>query len=314
MPGYNASLITPDVLRNMQLSEAHQRVIDSFIAQQIVLGPYWNEVEVDKGIFPVFKETDDGSVAIDDVNRTTFVANGAPTPKGNLQTIDVTYICEEQRLGVPLTKRSHKNLDAYFSDVSGTALAQAMTRVMSDRDKRLANILRNGSSVAFTQGTNQALTGREWNNYASATHDPVKDLRDMMTLTGANKLALGQNVAYALSRSPVLTGSTAGSGDNFLTVASLIEVLQSLGFIEVVIGNVRNHVGSQSLPLSLGDIWNGTAAMWSDGAIHAFEHEALHYDTFEDHDRKTTFYRANTSVCFRIPRAGEVGTFTAVLT
>lgn len=169
-------------------------------------------------------------------------APGSDIPDGDTYIKYVQFDCE--RYG---QKRSVDVLDAEelsardilkMEDISAACARVGLSRL--DRD--LGTILRAGGTAAkFNLISTEALAaGKEFNNYDSATSNPMGSIQELVDDTlGGDTLFLGKDVANALRQHPQFTGDTgtartaAGSMIPYEVFAS--QLMGIFGFSQVII-------------------------------------------------------------------------------
>lgn len=313
MSGLNIATIGDETLGDLITDAAFMTKFESFRANTIVGSEFIRMVSRRDGqtdIFPLAV-----TLPQEDGTRRSKRAPGAPTPKGTSRLAVLPYACEEFAFAHPLSIAG-LSMAEFWGQVQDMLRNLAGMEVMLDVERDLMDILRGlGNAAEFTAVTvtDIAAAGSKWNNYIGATHNPVANLMTMQRATGATKLFLGSDVAQALLSSPVITGSDAGGGVEFVPYARLAEILGGIGFSEVIFGHLAmNGAPMEQAPL-LRYAHDGVVAMWSPGAIRKYEHESFRFDSYIDQDRRNEYYRAIETSCFRIPEALAVGVFTSVL-
>lgn len=316
MPGMNGfTTRTGAILDELLRDEAHLAAFDGFIAETVVgemNRRFLDDISALVDIVPV--EYD--AIPINDGVRTALVAHDAPTPKGNSKIEQMPVRCNEYRFAHSLSSVGRSSTRALYRDLEELMRTKSGLQVKLGVEQEFLTIARaQGSQATYNGSDNTALiTAQQWNNYAGAQHDPMKDLSDKMLATGASNLLIGRDVAQALKGSPKFTGSSAGSGTEFLTDAELIEKLLGLGFGQVWIAGkswVNNR--TPNLPAQLSRLHNGIAIMWAEGAIREYVFEDFFYDEFTSADDRKDYYRAIQTSTFRVPYSQSVGTFTNIL-
>jgi hypothetical protein len=308
MAGFNVKSIQPQHLAELLQDQSHKANLErGFFGPQMIGPDYTHFVDRLKG--SVDKAPISLLAAPSDTVRTSLVATDSPTPKGNAELDVLNYTCNEYRYAMSLNEVIYSSPDAALRELEQLLRLQAGARVKVDSERDLLQIL-NGS----TGSTPSSLTGKEWNAYSDADHNPVKDILDAISVTGGGNFFAGRNVWNALKQSPKLTGSTAGGGVEFLTDAQLVEKLLGLGLANVWVAGY-DFVNGRALNLSpqLTRLHDGIAAVWAEGAIHRFIREDFQYDLFEDRDTRKVYFRALETSCYESAYAESVVAFTNIL-
>lgn len=308
MSGFNVRSIQPQHLAELLQDQSHKAKLETgFFGPQMIGEDNTHKVDRLKG--SVDKAPLSLLTAPSDTVRTSLVMTDSPTPKGNAELDVLNYICNEYRFAMALNEVVYNSPDAALRELEQLLRLHAGARVKVDSERDLMNIL-NGTSGS----TPSSLTGKEWNAYSDADHNPVKDILNVIALTGGGNMFLGRNVANALKQSPKLTGSTAGGGVEFLTDAQLIEKLIGLGLANVWIAGY-DFVNSRPLNLapSVARLHDGIAAIWAEGAIHRFVREEFQYDMYEDKDTRKVYFRALETSCYESAYSESVVAFTNIL-
>lgn len=316
MPGMNGfTTRTGAILDELLRDEAHLSAFNGFLAEQVIGDAYRIPVsDVTAAVDLVPVEYD--AVALLDGVRSAKVAHDAPTPKGNSKIEQVLITCEQYRKAHSISHLSRSSTRALYRDLEELMRTKSGLDVKAAVEADFLTIARGlGSQATYNGSDNTALlTAQQWDNYAGVSHDPIKDISDKMLATGATKFLIGRDVAQALKGSPKFTGSSAGSGTEFLTDQQLIDKLLGLGFQEVwIAGKSWVNTRSPNLPAALARIHNGIAVMWGEGAIRQYVFEDFFYDEFESEDNRKTYHRAIQTSVFFVPFSQSVGTFTNIL-
>lgn len=313
MSGLNTPTIGAATLNDLIVDQAHMSKFEAFQADNIVGARFIKPVNRLKTLVD-YMPFQSGNIIVDD-GRSSLVATDAPTPKGDTEMAQMPVRCQEHRFAQSLSMAG-KSLAEFWAEVQDLLRNRAGLRVKFDVEAQLMSILKNlGNSADFTAVTAEDIStaARKWNNYTGASHDPIDDIMDLQRRTGATRMFMGSDVAQALVRSPIITGSGAGSGSEFVTYDKLIQTLQGIGFSDVIIGHQPAQGRAIELPPQLKFIHDGVVAMWSPGTIEKYQFEAFQYDSYLDPDRRKEYYRALETCCFRVPYAEAVGVFTNVL-
>jgi hypothetical protein len=308
MAGYSAA-IEGATLNTLLEDPAHMASFASYVADELVgtnhieMVPQLDSLQRIKPLQQQMGNKD---------RRSSRVAQNAPTPKGNTTLADFRVICQEFRFAEPMSVPRGKSLNDFMTDVAGWLRDSAGHQVKIDVEDDLMAILRgNGTDALKTSATVQDLaTGTKyWDGYANATHDPIKDIMIMQRRTGASEIFMGSDVALTLLRSPILTGSSAGGGREFITYGQLIDTLNGIGFARVIIGNQFYQQGPKEYPSALKLLHDGVCAMWSPGALKKYSFEPYQYDSYQDPDTRQDYYRALETAVFKAPYKEAVGVF-----
>lgn len=313
--GMNTPTIGPDVLNDLIQDQAHMSKFEAFQAENIVGQSYIFPVERLTGLVDIVPFAV-GQLAANEKRR-SLVATDDPTPKGNTFLAQMPFKCNEYRFAEPLSKVAGQSIKSFFAEVIDMLRNRAGLRVKVDVELELMSILKGlGSVASYTGATveNISAASRKWDNYAGATHDPWADIVDLQRRTAASAIFIASDVNDALKRSPIFTGSSAGSGKEFLSNAQMIEILMGMGFGQVIIGHQPVNNRPVELPADLKWLHDGVVAMWSPGAIRMYKMEDYQYDVYFDEDRRKEYYRALQTSVFKVPYAEGVGVFQNVLT
>lgn len=313
MANLNVATIGVEVLSDLISDPAHMAKFEQFRADEIVGAEFIRPVSRLRGQHDMFPLA--VTLPQDRANRPARRAPDAPTPKGDSRLDVLPYQCLESAFAHSLSFEG-KSMAEFWAEVQDMLRNLAGMQVKLEVEQQLMDIFRGlGTAADFTAVTavDIAAAGSKWNNYVGATHDPIRDIMALQRTTGATKIFLGSDVSLALLRSPMLTGSDAGSGVEYLNYAQLAQALNGIGFAEVMFG----HLATNARPIEQAPLLkyahDGVVAMWSPGTIRKFEFEAFQYDSYVDKDRRKEYYRALETSCFRVPEATSVGIFTNVL-
>lgn len=312
MAGFDIKSLTGSVIREFG---DDPRLEEMFSGR--ATGRVFEKVYVDERKVIVDLETPESRLPNASGQRSALVAYNSPTPKGNYEFAGVAMQLNDYRYAYPLGQTVFSSQSAMLNRVEDILFNKAGMQVMVDLEIGFRSIAQGTATGPLTAATPVALTNAQrWDNYAGASHNPVANLIALQQATGANKLFLSRDVANALRSSPVLTGSSAGSGTEFLSDEGLILKLQGLGFFEVYISGWDSvNTRPFRLPAQIGHLYTNMAIMWSDDALKEFilAGEEFYFDSFDDEDRKTRYLRAQQTSRLAVLYPDMVGYFTNIL-
>lgn len=313
MPGLNVRSITAAHLSELLIDKNHIAAFEAFQAEALI-GPA-NMRYVDRKDGTIDRAPIELSVADGSTARTAYVNAGDPTPKGNAKMDVLPFVCNEYRFAMPMPLNVYQSADTALRELERLFREGSGRKVKLASENELLTILRGtGTDANNTAATVVDLTGKQWNAYSDADHDPARDIEAAVLSTGGSKFYAGKNVWSALKRSPILTGSSAGSGTEFLTDAELSEKLMGLGLSEVwYAGHDFQNTKSLNVPAVLSRIHDNTAAVWGDGAIIKAVMEEFQYDTYEDQDTRQILFRALETSVIKVAYKQSIVAFTNIL-
>jgi hypothetical protein len=149
-------------------------------------------------------------------------------------------------------------------DPLGRAVEGIMELVGLDREQRVANLVFNAAT--YPTGSKETLvTADQWDNFASASSDPVEDImriREGM-LMNPNKFVLGSQVWNVLRRHPKVIAAITPAGGNAATggVAGLRAVADLLEFEEIIIGRAWRNTAAPGQAPVYARVWGKFAAL-----------------------------------------------------
>jgi hypothetical protein len=243
-----------------------------------------------------------------DMPRVSKVGQKGNTPLGNSKLEQITYNCETFKFGETLGDVEGKNVRRVIPQISSILRDRAGLQVKFDVEADYLTIITgNGSALTNTLiDTTTLASGEGFQDYGSATHDPLGVLKDMKRRTGGTRLILGYDVADALVQSPQvrnsISGTDAGSA-GMVTYASLAGLLRQHGFTQVVIGEGEYHDGAKEFDFNQAWMHDGLCYVERPGNIAYMEHESFFYDAFRNDDRRIDVVRAIETSCFRVKYA-----------
>lgn len=313
MPSLNVRSITNEHLAEMLIDQAHIAAFESFQADQLIGES--NIFQVGRISGTIDRAPIELSASPNNTTRTAYVNPGDPTPKGNTKMDVLPYVVNEYRFANPMPQNIYESADAALSDLERLLRENSGRKVKVATENELLAIFRGqGSAANDTLATISNLAGKEWNAYTDTDHDPIRDIEAAVLSSGASKMFLGKNIAAALKRSPILTGSTAGSGTEYLTDAQLIEKLMGVGLSEVwIAGQDFYNTKSLNVPAVLARLHDNTAALWADGALVKARFEPFQYDQYEDRDTRQILFRALETSVVKVAYEQSVVAFTNIL-
>lgn len=311
MGSLNVPTIGAETLGDLLKDESHMTKFEQFRADEIVGATSMktlSRIRADVDMIPF-----SGTIVNEAISA--LVATDAPTPKGDAELDQMNVKALEYRYAMPLSFAG-KSMAEFWAEVVEWLRDGAGLRVKLAVEKQLMDILRGLGSAATRTGVTVvdiAAAGSKWNNYTGATHNPIQNIIDLQRRTGATRIFLGSDVAAALISSPILTGSAAGSGREYIYYPQLKEALGGIGFSDVMIGHLPTNPRPIELTPDLKYAHDGVVAMWSPGAIRKYTFEPFQYDSYVDEDRRKEYYRALETSVFKTPYAEAVGVFTNTL-
>lgn len=307
MPGFNVRSLTSTHVAELLVDPGHKVMLDSFVGEQIIGAD--NVEPVTRLSGSTDKAPLSMSTANADPTRRSIVNPGDPTPKINTKADKLDYECVSHRLAAGLPAEIYDDADTAIRKMEELMRLQVGAMVKMDTEATLLDILKGTSG-----STPISLTGKEWNAYSDPDHNPIRDIIAAIEATGGASMFLGRNVATALAQSPKLTGSSAGSGTEFLSDEQLIAKLQALGLASVMIAKY-DHTNSRALnlPPLLARFYNNIACVYAPGAIKKFVKRAFTYDAYDDEDTEEHLFRAKETSVFVSAYPESIHAFTGVL-
>ena len=245
-------------------------------------------------------------------HRTSKVAPGAPTPKGNTSLDDIDFACEDYKFGEDLDRGAEKELQT-LDDVSNKLVLSSTKQVLRDFNADIADmLLGNGTS-----GNDQDLTEKAVSNaWDTASGTPIDDIDDIVkALRGAMlEVFMGFDVAQALSKNSQITGDAAGSGNEYIRFQALVSELISRGISRVIIdGSVQQNT-EPDYARSYAGIYDGVFTLGVRGNIRVPRFIPLEQSMYEDKDRDVKCYKAMMAACVRRNYAEHTYYFSGILT
>ena len=224
--------------------------------------------------------------------RSSKVAPGSATPKGNTSLTTKGYDVQQYRWGLPIEEGAREEIET-FADVSAQFGLSTSLKVLRDFaiDVR-AVITGNDADNPITQ---QSLTGNAWN--AGTPGDPLVDIDAIVKkLTGAQGqlcCLMGLDVALALSRNPFFTGSAAGSGREFVDFDMVRTVLRSRGITgNIVVDMFAQKAGEANQAGSLSGVFDGVFYIGVQQNLKTCVFKELRGDMYEEPDTMMEVFRA----------------------
>lgn len=177
---------------------------------------------------------------IGDAKGDVKFANGSSIPSGDMEIAYVQFECERYGRQYSIDVLDAQELSERDILKAEDFVKSAASHGHGGLDRELGNILRGGGSAAkFDLITMEALaSGAEFNNYDSATSNPMGAILDLVTDTlGGNVLFLGRDVANALRQHPQFTGDLGTSrtaAGKMLTYDAFAEILMATFGLQAV--------------------------------------------------------------------------------
>lgn len=304
---FKSSSINPSHLAELMQDGAVKTMLESFLAPRLIKPRYVKQVSRKTGSVDLAGP----SMLTPDARATLNAKVGDFGDTAILhQAMGVLeYACQDYRIASALPQNVYVSEDAALQDLVDLLIYNAGVTVKASAEGSLLDILKGVSGSTAT-----SLSGKEWDAYGDADHNPVLDLFNARKACGANILVLGENVAIALMQSPKLTGSSAGGGTEFLTQEQLVAKIMGIGYNEVWIGT---QCWSRSAGLNqtgtIGQIHDNVACAFVDGAIQRMVYEEFQFDQYEDKNKDAVLFRAKESSIIKSTYATSVIAFTNVL-
>lgn len=309
----NIKTLAPQLINEMREDE---RLVKMF--ENMYVGRIFDKEYVDRRVISVEIESLESRLPNASGQRSALVAYNSPTPKGGYDFGYTSLQLNDFRFAYPLGQTVFGSASQMLSYVENVLFNKAGMQVKMEIENQLVQIAKGTATGPLTSATAKALANdQRWDSYAAANHDPVADLIALQQATGSNNLIISRDVANALRSSPVLTGSSAGGGVEYLTDDELLAKLAGLGFWNVYItGFDPVNLRAYRLPALIGSLYTGMAMMWADGAIKEYilEGQEFYFDQFSDPDRKTDYLRAQETSRLAVLYPDQVGYFTNILT
>lgn len=303
---FNVSSITPAHLAELYQDGQVKTLLESYLATRLIKARFVKQVGRKAGSIDLAH----ASLLTPDARgiAAAKVGDYGDTPLAHTKMGVLDYVCQDLRMGSPLPQNVYASADQALSDLSDLLIYNAGTYVKGAAEMQLINIL-NGT----TGSTPTDLTGKEWDAYTDADHNPVQDLLNARR-AGANVLVLGQDVAIALMQSPKFTGSSAGGGVEFLTEEQLVAKIQGLGYAEVWIGaNCWSRGAGLNQAPAPAQLHDGLACAFIDGALMRVVYSEFEFDQYEDKNKDSVIFRAKESSIIKSANAAGIIAFANVL-
>lgn len=224
--------------------------------------------------------------------RTSKVAHGAATPKGNTSLSTRPYTIEEYRYGLPIEEGAENEINT-FDDVAQKFALSTALKVYRDFALDVRELI-TGQDTGNTI-TQRSLTGNAWN--AGTPGDPLVDIDFILRqLRGAQDQVcclMGYDVALALSRNPFFTGAQAGSGRTFVDFDMVRSVLRSRGVLgEIVIDEFVQNNTESNYARNFNGVFDGVFYLGVRNNLKTMVFQELTGDIYEDKDTRTKTWRS----------------------
>jgi hypothetical protein len=224
--------------------------------------------------------------------RTSKVAHGSATPKGNTSLSTRPYKVEEYRWGLPIEEGAEEEINS-FEDVASKFAMSCSLKVYRDFAVDVRALI-TGQDADNTI-TQRSLTGNAWN--AGTPGDPLVDIDFILqALRGAQDQVcclMGYDVALALSRNPFFTGSAAGSGREFVDFDMIRAVLSSRGVKgEIVIDEFIQNNTESNYTRNMAGVFDGVFYIGVRNNLKTMQFKALQGDIYDDKDTRIKVFRA----------------------
>lgn len=221
--------------------------------------------------------------------QTSKVSPGQPTPQGNLGLGTVDYTCHEFALDNPLPKSAQKEIAAISGADLSELVRNASLKVLRDFNADIATLLKgDDADYAITERT----INDKWDT-SSAT--PIEDVDAIVkALRGGGELTavVGWDVASALSKAAKITGSSAGSGREYVNFEGVAMFLRERGIKNVWIDGSAQQNGEPNFARSYNGVYDGVFAVFPRNALITALFTDLDNDVFEDKKTRSVFHHA----------------------
>lgn len=245
-------------------------------------------------------------------HRTSKVAPGAPTPRGNSALDDISYKCDDFKWGEDIEEGEEQELET-LEDVSNNLVGASAKKILRDFNADIASmLLGNGTS-----GNDQDLTEKAVSNaWDTGSGTPIDDLDEvMLALRGAElDILMGYDIAQILSKNSQITGDAAGSGKEYIRFQAMVSELISRGASRVIIDGSVQQNDERNFARSYAGIYDGVFTVSIRGNIRVMRFKQLMQKILVDDDCDVTTYKAMMSACTRREYKEHTYYFTGIKT
>lgn len=288
--GFNKNTLT-DAERE-EILEGHSASLDAYLARRIV----------DEPDFPVTQRV--GGVRLEDQNighadddhDEIRRPHGQPTAKGDFEMGSLTYHCEQYKYSYPITDADEMELSQAIDIVDKLGI-KASHKALSAFERVLIDILKgNGTSGRNRDVETRTLTSDEKLDDPDASdHDPLGVIEDAVRACDAKRVIMGEDVAFALQKSPDVIGASGGEAERNTRISrpAMTEFFRTqFGITDTIVGVQRYNDGAETWDFNRSHLHDGVLYFDDGSNLVRPTFEDLALDEYEDDDSQVMFVRA----------------------
>lgn len=241
-------------------------------------------------------------------HRSSKVAPGAPTPKGEATLGTVDYKAFDYKWEIPIEEGAESEIST-LTDVSNKLVKVSNMKVLRDFNDDIAELLR-GNDADWTINTLAA--GNAWD---TSNGDPVKDVDTVvLKLRGMGSLVcvIGYDVALEITKNLKITGAAAGSGREYVDMEQVTSFFRARGVAHVIVdGSVQQNAEARQAREYTG-IYDGVCAFFPKGTLIAPEFIKRYQKIRRDDDLDVIAYKAKMAQDIVRAREAHVWTLSGI--
>lgn len=246
-----------------------------------------------------------------DGHRESKMGLGEEAPESNDDFGTISYKCEKYGRQRTIPDELLSELETY-EDVSNKLVrANVLEALFGFNNAELADmLLGNGAS-----GDDRDLTEKAASNpWDTPSGTPLNDIDDVVKeLRGSNLQAIvGWDIAQILSKDPDITGSDAGSGEEYTTFGGVVNFLRARGINQVVIDGSVAQDGQRNFTRSYKGTYDGVFYVGVAGNIIVPRFQPITQKAWSDDNTDSQKYKASMLGCGRRAYAEHGYYFTGI--
>lgn len=230
-------------------------------------------------------------------HRTSKVAPGSPTPRGNTSLDGISYKCDEYKWGEDIEEGEEKELQT-LDDVSEDLVGASAKKILRDFNADIADMLLGNGTSANDQDLTEKAVSNAWD---TASGTPIDDIDEgLLALRGAEiDIFMGYDIAQILSKNSQITGDAAGSGKEYIRFQAMVSELISRGASRVIIDGSVQQDSERNFARSYAGVYDGVFTLGIRNNIRVMRFKQLMQKILIDDDRDVKTYKAIMSACSR---------------
>lgn len=233
-----------------------------------------------------------------DGHRESKMGLGEPAPESNDDFGTISYKCEKYGRQRTIPNELLTELQSY-EDVSNKLVrANVLEALFGFNKVELADMLLNNGTAANDRDLTEKAVSNPWD---TASGTPLADIDDVVEqLRGGNLQAIvGWDVAQILSKDPDITGSDAGSGEEYTTFGGVVSFLRARGISQVIIDGSVAQDGQRNFTRSYKGTYDGVFYIGIQNNIIVPRFQRIIQKAWESEDTDSQKYKATMLACGR---------------